>query len=68
MIIILLIGIIALVFGVLLLVAPNSLIKLERQANKIVMTDPFFMKYRVIVGIGLLAASAYMIYQYIQFA
>ena len=68
MIIILLIGIIALVFGILLLVAPNSLIKLERQANKIVMTDPFFMKYRVIVGIGLLAASAYMIYQYIQFA
>ena len=68
MIIILLIGIIALVFGVLLLVAPNSLIKLERQANKIVMTDPFFMKYRVTVGIGLLAASAYMIYQYIQFA
>ena len=68
MIIILLIGIIALVFGVLLLAAPNSLIKLERQANKIVMTDPFFMKYRVIVGIGLLVASAYMIYQYIQFA
>ena len=68
MIIILLIGIIALVFGILLLVAPNSLIKLERQANKIVMTDPFFMKYRIIVGIGLLAASAYMIYQYIQFA
>ncbi len=68
MIIILLIGIIALVFGVLLLVAPNSLIKLERQANKIVMTDPFFMKYRVVVGIGLLGASAYMIYQYIQFA
>ena len=67
MIIILLIGIIALVFGILLLVAPNSLIKLERQANKIVMTDPFFMKYRVIVGIGLLVASAYMIYQYIQF-
>jgi len=68
MIIILLIGIIALVFGILLLVAPNSLIKLERQANKIVMTDPFFMKYRVIVGIGLLVAAAYMIYQYFQFA
>ena len=68
MIIILLIGIIALVFGILLLVAPKSLIKLERQANKIVMTDPFFMKYRVIVGIGLLVASAYMIYQYLQFA
>jgi len=68
MIIILLIGIISLVFGILLLAAPNSLIKLERQANKIVMTDPFFMKYRVIVGIGLLVAATYMIYQYIQFA
>jgi hypothetical protein len=68
MIIILIIGIIAFIFGILLLAAPNSLIKLERQANKLVMTDPFFMKYRAIVGIGLLAASAYMIYQYIQFA
>jgi len=68
MIIILIIGIVALVFGILLLLAPNSLIKLERQANKIVMTDPFFMKYRVIVGIGLLLASAYMIYQYIQYS
>lgn len=68
MIIILIIGIVALVFGILLLLAPNSLIKLERQANKIVMTDPFFMKYRVIVGIGLLFASAYMIYQYIQYS
>jgi hypothetical protein len=57
-----------LVFGILLLAAPKSLIKLERQANKIVMTDPFFMKYRVIVGIGLLIAATYMIYQYIQFA
>ena len=68
MIIILIIGIIALIFGIMLLIAPNSLLKLERQANKIVMTDPFFMKYRIIVGLGLLAASAYMIYQYIQFA
>ena len=68
MIIILIIGIVALVFGILLLLAPNSLIKLERQANKIVMTDPFFMKYRVIVGLGLLLASAYMIYQYIQYS
>tara|TARA_Y100000590_G_scaffold112823_1_gene128633 strand:+ start:312 stop:518 length:207 start_codon:yes stop_codon:yes gene_type:complete len=67
MVIILIIGILSLIFGLLLLAAPDSIIKLERQANKIVMTDPFFIKYRIVVGIGLLLAAAYMIYQYIQY-
>ena len=68
MVILLIIGILSFVFGILLLISPRSIIKLERQANKIIMTDPFFMKYRIIVGISLLIAAAYMIYQYIQFA
>ena len=67
MVILLIIGILSFVFGILLLTSPRSIIKLERQANKIIMTDPFFMKYRIIVGISLLIAAAYMIYQYIQF-
>tara|TARA_B100001996_G_scaffold299929_1_gene240383 strand:- start:803 stop:1009 length:207 start_codon:yes stop_codon:yes gene_type:complete len=68
MIIILIIGIVSLIFGILLLVSPNSIIKMERQANKIVMTDPFFMKNRVVLGILLLAASGFMVYQYFQYA
>mgnify|MGYP001277701059 FL=1 len=68
MIIILIIGIVSLIFGILLLVSPNSIIKMERQANKIVMTDPFFMKNRVILGILLLVAAAFMVYQYFQYS
>jgi len=37
---------------------------MERQANRLVMTDPFFMKYRIPIGSGLLVAAAYMIYTY----
>ena len=68
MIIILIIGVVSLVFGILLLVSPNSIIKMERQANKIVMTDPFFMKNRVILGILLIGAAAFMVYQYFQYS
>ncbi len=68
MIIILIIGIISLIFGILLLVSPNSIIKMERQANKIVMTDPFFMKNRVVLGIILLLAAAFMVFQYFKYA
>ncbi|MBJ13108.1 MAG: hypothetical protein CMG62_08565 [Candidatus Marinimicrobia bacterium] len=68
MVIILIIGIISLIFGILLLVSPNSIIKMERQANKIVMTDPFFMKNRVVLGIILLLAAAFMVFQYFKYA
>ena len=48
----------------LLLVSPNTILKMERQANRLVMTDPFFMKYRIPIGSGLLVAAAYMLYTY----
>ncbi|GIT40525.1 MAG: hypothetical protein Ct9H300mP9_3750 [Candidatus Neomarinimicrobiota bacterium] len=44
------IGFIAVVFGTLLLFAPNSILSLERRANRIYMTDPTFMQYRVPFG------------------
>ena len=56
------IGLIAVVFGTLLLFAPNSILSLERRANRIYMTDPTFMQYRVPFGIGLFFAALYIIY------
>ena len=56
------IGLIAVLFGSLLLFAPNSILSLERRANRIYMTDPTFMQYRVPFGIGLFFAAIYIIY------
>ena len=64
MIFILIIGIVTLIFGLLLLVSPNTILKMERQANRLIMTDPFFMKYRIPIGSALLVAAAYMLYTY----
>ena len=56
------IGLIAVVFGSLLLFAPNSILSLERRANRIYLTDPTFMQYRVPFWIGLFFAALYIIY------
>ena len=56
------IGFIAVVFGTLLLFAPNSILSLERRANRIYMTDPTFMQYSVPFGIGLFLAALFIIY------
>ena len=56
------IGLIAVLFGTLLLFAPNSILSLERRANRIYMTDPTFMQYRVPFGIGLFFAALFIIY------
>ena len=56
------IGFIAVVFGTLLLFAPNSILSLERRANRIYMTDPTFTQYRVPFGIGLFLAALFIIY------
>ena len=66
MIYILAIGAIAIFFGVLLLTAPNTILSIERRANKIYMTDPTFMKYRVPFGIGLFGAAIFIIYSLIN--
>jgi protein-arginine kinase len=56
------------VFGLLLLVSPNTILQAERTANKLYMTDAFFLKHRVVIGVGLLAASAFMVRTYLTFA
>jgi uncharacterized membrane protein HdeD (DUF308 family) len=66
MIYILSIGSISVFFGLLLLFAPNTILSIERRANKIYMTDPTFMQYRVPFGIGLFAASIFIIYSLIN--
>ena len=56
------------IFGMLLLVSPNTILQAERHANKLYMTDAFFLKNRIPIGIGLIAASAFMVYTYISFS
>ena len=67
MIYIISIGTIAIIFGTLLLTAPNTILSIERRANKIYMTDPTFMKYRIPFGIFLLFSGAFMIYSSIGY-
>ena len=65
--VVLLAGILSFVFGLLLIFSPNTILKLERHANRVIMTDAFFMEHRIVIGIGLLFSSAYMIYTYLSF-
>jgi hypothetical protein len=61
-------AILAGIFGLLLLVSPNTILQAERQANKLYMTDAFFLKHRVFIGVVLLIASAFMIRTYLTFS
>ena len=47
MVIILCIGILSAVFGLLLVFAPNLVLKAERKANKLYMTDAVLIKNRI---------------------
>ena len=67
-VIFLVIAITAGVFGVLLLISPDTILQAEKHANKLYMTDAFFFKHRVVIGICLLGASAFMIRTYLVFA
>ena len=67
-VIFLVIAITAGVFGVLLLVSPDTILQAEKHANKLYMTDAFFFKHRVVIGTCLLAASAFMVRTYLVFA
>ena len=67
-VIFLVIAITAGVFGVLLLVSPDTILQAEKHANKLYMTDAFFFKHSVVIGACLLAASAFMVRTYLVFA
>ena len=66
-IIFLYLSVIAGVFGLLLLIKPNMILIAERKANKLYMTDAFFFKHRIILGITLIAASIFMLRTYFTF-
>ena len=61
-------SIIAGIFGFLLLIKPNVILLAERKANKLYMTDAFFFKHRIILGIVLLGASVFMLSTYILYS
>jgi len=56
------------VFGSLLIASPDTILQAEKHANKLYMTDAFFFKHRVVIGAGLLSASAFMIRTYLVFS
>tara|TARA_Y100001935_G_scaffold237024_1_gene222182 strand:+ start:14179 stop:14607 length:429 start_codon:yes stop_codon:yes gene_type:complete len=61
---ILIIGIVSSIFGVLLIFSPELILKLERSANHLYMTDAKLMENRIPLGIFMLIASAIFIYSY----
>tara|TARA_Y100001970_G_scaffold107162_1_gene134098 strand:- start:515 stop:946 length:432 start_codon:yes stop_codon:yes gene_type:complete len=67
-IVFLILAITAGVFGILLIVSPDTILQAEKQANKLYMTDAFFFKHRVFIGVALLAASAFMVRTYLTFS
>ena len=67
-VIFLIIAVTAAIFGILLLVSPNTILQAEKQANKLYMTDAFFFRHRILIGIFLLLASGFMVRTYLTFA
>ena len=61
-------SIIAGIFGFLLLIKPNVILLAERKANKLYMTDAFFFKHRIILGVVLLGASVFMLRTYFLYS
>ena len=64
MVIILCIGIVSAIFGLLLIFAPALVLKAERQANRLFMTDTALINNRIPLGIAMLAASVFLGYTY----
>jgi hypothetical protein len=58
---------VAAAFGLLLIVNPKLILAAERKANKLYMTDAFFFKHRILLGIALLSSSGFMLRTYYIF-
>jgi len=67
MIFILVVAIIAAIFGLLLIISPNTILEIEREANRVIITDPLFIKYRYPLGVILIIGAVYMFYVYFSF-
>ena len=57
-----LVGIIALLMGILYLIAPGMLIKLSTLFNQIVSTDDKTMKYRISVGVVFVVLGLFFLF------
>lgn len=58
----LLVGIIALLMGLMYLIAPRTLIKLSALFNQIVSTDDKTMKYRISVGLIFIVLGIFILF------
>ena len=62
-IIIIIIAVIALIFGLLFLFSPQTLKKMNKKASQVISkTDESFLKNRITVGVILIIASLIMFY------
>ena len=57
-----LVGIIALLAGIMYLIAPGTLIKLSSLFNQIISTDDKTMKYRVSVGLIFIVIGLFFLF------
>ena len=57
-----LVGIIALLVGIMYLIAPGTLIKLSALFNQIVSTDDKTMKYRISVGVIFIVFGLFVLF------
>jgi uncharacterized protein YjeT (DUF2065 family) len=57
-----LVGIIALLAGIMYLVSPGTLIKLSSLFNQIVSTDDKTMKYRISVGVVFIVLGLFFLF------
>ena len=58
--------IIVLIFGLLLLVSPQSLVKLNEFFNRVVAVDATIMSRRFFVGAIIIIGGIYMLYIYLK--
>jgi len=58
--------IIVLIFGILLLVSPQSLVKLNAFFNRVVAVDAAIMSRRLIFGAIVIIGGIYMVYIYMK--
>jgi len=57
-----LLSIISILIGILLLVAPKSLVKLGEQTNRLYNIDGLIYRNRYVFGLFLMVAGAFMVY------
>ncbi len=61
---ILAIGILSSIFGFLMIFAPAFILKVERSANQLYMTDAALMNNRIPLGIFMMIASGFLVFSY----